>query len=354
MGGGKKKMKKVFVLGTDKVGWSIDNDRENIKHIFSYIDNIELTENIFVADVIYCVWYNILLSKKYLYLIKMLKKIKDVKIITNITNDLGYDKNMNNFNTLRSMDIVDSWVVANKSTYVSLYDKIEGIDNKKIYHIPYYVDDIKFHRSQFNKKVLCKLFDIKYKEIKDKILIGSFQRDSEGKNLLEPKWQKGPEGLIEVMKDFKDKAILILAGPRRHWIINECIKNEIPYIFAGDKSYIDNMEDDIKFNNSDDKYINLLYNLVDIYLVTSKSESGPKAILESSLSKTLILSTPVGLAPDMLHNNLIMDVKDMRKNLIKIYNKRSKYIKYNYNKVIEQMDIRKLKKQYREIIERWD
>ena len=47
--------------------------------------------------------------------------------------------------------------------------------------------------------------------------------------------------------------------------------------------------------------MNRLYNLIDLYIVSSKSEGGPKAVLESAFTKTMILSTDVGLAPDFLN-----------------------------------------------------
>ena len=42
--------------------------------------------------------------------------------------------------------------------------------------------------------------------------------------------------------------------------------------------------------------VNKLYNILDLYLVTSRIEGGPQAILECALTKTPILSTDVGVA----------------------------------------------------------
>ena len=108
----------------------------------------------------------------------------------------------------------------------------------------------------------------------------------------------------------------MLAGPRRHYVINQCKKNNIPYIFIGNEDLINKNKDDIIENNLSLKKINLLYNLIDIYLVTSKSEGGPKAILEAAATKTLIFSTDVGLASDILHPSLIYK----RKNITRITN----------------------------------
>jgi hypothetical protein len=49
---------------------------------------------------------------------------------------------------------------------------------------------------------------------------------------------------------------------------------------------------------------------VDWYLVTSRVEGGPQSILEASYRKTKILSTMVGLAPEILHPNCLCFNKD--------------------------------------------
>jgi len=96
-------------------------------------------------------------------------------------------------------------------------------------------------------------------------------------------------------------------------------------------------KDDISTNNLPLQTINLLYNIVDLYLVTSKSEGGPKAIIEASLAKTPILATEVGMAPDLLDdfclcNDLtnFIDKIEILMNDIKI---KEKIIKSNYQKV---------------------
>ena len=51
--------------------------------------------------------------------------------------------------------------------------------------------------------------------------------------------------------------------------------------------------------------LNKLYNILDLYLVTSRIEGGPQAILESSLIQIPIVSTDVGVAPEILHEESI-------------------------------------------------
>ena len=47
------------------------------------------------------------------------------------------------------------------------------------------------------------------------------------------------------------------------------------------------------------------YNILDLYLVSSRLEGGPQAILECAVSKTPIISTDVGVASEILHPNSI-------------------------------------------------
>ena len=55
------------------------------------------------------------------------------------------------------------------------------------------------------------------------------------------------------------------------------------------------------------KELNELYNVLDLYLVTSRIEGGPQAIMEAAISKTPILSTDVGVASEILHNKAIFN-----------------------------------------------
>ena len=56
------------------------------------------------------------------------------------------------------------------------------------------------------------------------------------------------------------------------------------------------------------KVVNELYNLLDLYIVSSRIEGGPQAILECAASKTPILSTKVGVAPEVLHPESIYEI----------------------------------------------
>jgi len=80
-----------------------------------------------------------------------------------------------------------------------------------------------------------------------------------------------------------------------------------------------------------------------MYLITSRSEGGPKAVLEASLARTIICSTDVGLARDFLHPDLLYSEDSINtvKNIFNYFmqdgvdkNLLDEYRDYNYYKVI--------------------
>ena len=127
-------------------------------------------------------------------------------------------------------------------------------------------------------------------------------------------------------------------------------------MYYGYKTSIVSNEDDIFINNLDLNIINYLYNLTDIYIISSKSEGGPKQIIESSLTKTLIFSTEVGLAPDILHPYLLFEDNDVHLLIEKIKfffenpKEFNKYIEYNFQKAKKEMNLNVLKEKYRKLI----
>lgn len=306
-------IKKIKILGRDNVGWSVDKDRQNVEYFISKINNIRLINNFFRVNLLFFVWYNQIYRLRYFLF--LYKKIFNKKIIAVITNDITgyYDK------FLKLKNIVDFWI--SPSNKVSKF-----LDNNKsnYFQIPFYVSPEIFYPINKDKKEIAKKLKINYKDIENKILIGSFQRDSLGGDLNRPKWQKNPDLLISVMEKLgRERAVLVLAGPRRHYIIKQCEKNNIKYIFLGNYDFIEKNKDDIKDNNIEEEKINLLYNLIDFYIVSSKSEGGPKAIIESLLTKTRIFSTRVGLAEDFLLEDELYSEFDFVKMITQINNLKS-------------------------------
>lgn len=292
----KQKNKKVYILGQEGTGWSIDKDRYYTQKAIEQIDGYEITNNIFNADIIYAIWWNKLLTMPFKIFNTFFKK----KIIATITNDLSHQETM----AKKLIDKVDIFVYAS-SKQKNVLEKL-GVTSEKLIFNPFYVDENIFNKLDITKQEICNMLNIDYQVIENKVLIGSFQRDSLGSDLTQPKWQKDPDMLINIMKLLdKNKYLLLLAGPRRHYVVEQCIKYNINYLFLGDEDYIINKKDDLLINNLEITDMPYLYNLINIYVVSSKSEGGPKAIPESLLCKTKVISTDVGFASDLLDKQYI-------------------------------------------------
>ena len=61
---------------------------------------------------------------------------------------------------------------------------------------------------------------------------------------------------------------------------------------------------------ADSKLMNELYNCLDLYIVASRVEGGPQAIIECALSKTPIISTDVGVAKEILAPESIFNMQN--------------------------------------------
>ena len=213
------------------------------------------------------------------------KHLKNKKVVvTNHHIDLK-NWNPNEKNNFYELDkFVDVYhTISNKSLIT-----LKQVTNKEVLNIPFWANNEIF----FEIKDKDKLRE-KYKINRENFLIGSFQRDSEGIDLTKPKLIKGPDIFISAIKKLSEnnKNIeVILSGNRRNYIIKELQKNNIEYRY---------------FKNINNTKLNELYNMLDMYIVSSRLEGGPQAILECGLTKTPLISTDVGIASQILHTKSI-------------------------------------------------
>ena len=153
----------------------------------------------------------------------------------------------------------------------------------------------------------------KYNFDQDAFLIGSFQKDTEGKTNL-PKLSKGPDIFVKIVKDMyktNNKIEVILTGLRREYIINELKNSGIKYHY---------------FNMVCLNEINELFNCLDLYIVSSRCEGGPRAVFEAGLTKTPIISTRVGISPELMSRSALFNAdnwisyKGAKSNVELLYN----------------------------------
>lgn len=298
---------RVYLHGKDGSGWSIDKDRENLLSIFNYckIPTIGIS---LLANYIHSLWWNLFIETKVHY-IKYLTNINAV-CSNFIDPQSKYFILHNEFNIAKK--IINKWICPSLKQ-IKILDRL----NLKTFYMPFFID-YEFFSSHTgkNSNEICRLYGIPEELLAGKCVIGSFQRDSLGTDLSKPKFQKNPDGIVEILKNIdRSKYILLLAGPRRHYIRSQCKKFNIPYYFVG--KIVD--RDDISINTQSSEAIRDLYQLTDIMICTSVSEGGPKCILESTASGTLCLSTDVGLAKDFLPASLISNNINVLGNMIYEY-----------------------------------
>jgi glycosyltransferase involved in cell wall biosynthesis len=179
-------------------------------------------------------------------------------------------------------------VISNKTK-----QQIENLTKKQIKSIPFWVDDNKFYNIT-DKQSLRKDLGLNV----NKFYVGSFQRDTEGSDLSSPKLIKGPDRFIKIIAGLYESnknLEVILTGKRRQYLISELNKLKIPFKY---------------FEMVNTELLNKLYNILDLYIVTSRIEGGPQAIIECSISKTPIISTDVGVAQEILSKNSIFEMSN--------------------------------------------
>ena len=167
--------------------------------------------------------------------------------------------------------------------------------DKKITYIPFWVNQNIFFEIEQKEKLRHK-----YGLESNDYLIGSFQRDSEGSD-PKPKYIKGPDQFLQIIKHLKasNKNLkIVLTGKRRDYIKNELTKIGVDYK---------------EFAMVDFNSLNELYNCLDLYIVASRIEGGPQAILECAITKTPIISTDVGVASEVLHTESIFNMNNFEK-----------------------------------------
>lgn len=123
----------------------------------------------------------------------------------------------------------------------------------------------------------------------DVTIIGSFQKDGQGwGNGLEPKLEKGPDIFVETISILRHqglKPLVLLTGPARGYVIELLERESIPFKYLG---------------VLDKEKVSQLYSALDLYLVASRYEGGPRALLESLASGVPVATTPVGQAVEVL------------------------------------------------------
>ncbi len=282
---------KVFLTGGDEIGWALDEDLKLIKEaIENMVELVDLPN----CDVVHTAWWEGLTRWPK-------ESLMGKRIICHVPGEPFRYFTLPGHRI--AMPMVGRWVTRTKQAASQLAGI--GISSDLI---PYLVDVNTFAPLPPDSDALRSLRS-EWGLPVNAYIIGSFQRDTEGSDLRSPKLAKGPDVFLEILLGLKSRRLnfhVLLAGPRRHWLLGKLREESIPFTYVGQLTDTD----DIDTNAVPRSTLNLLYNLADLYIVASRSEGGPHSILEAAACGCKIISTPVGTAPDILEPSCIFGYPD--------------------------------------------
>jgi glycosyltransferase involved in cell wall biosynthesis len=164
-----------------------------------------------------------------------------------------------------------------------------GIDRPKLVLIPLGINLEKFKPADSKtKKEFARSLGIR----EGAVVIGSFQKDGNGWGIGDtPKLIKGPDIFCDVVEKLaQDYPIhVLLTGPARGYVKKRLSIANINYTHI----YLKNFNDIVNY-----------YQILDLYLICSREEGGPKALLESMACGVPVVSTMVGMAPEVIRSGL--------------------------------------------------
>lgn len=134
-------------------------------------------------------------------------------------------------------------------------------------------------------------------------VVGSFQKDGVGWGEgLAAKRVKGPDVFLAVIDQLRRTVpdlFVLLSGPARGYVMAGLRAQGVPFVHQ----FL-----------PDPRALAPLYHAIDVYVVSSRQEGGPKAILESMSSGVAVVTTRVGQAMDLVRhgeNGWMVEVEDV-------------------------------------------
>src|SRR5262249_40410117 len=164
-----------------------------------------------------------------------------------------------------------------------------GVPPQRVFHIPIGVDLEHFPRGPERSG--------------SSFVVGSFVKDGVGMDAgLEPKLLKGPDAFVAVITRLRERIPeleVLLTGPARGYV-----RRELDRVGVRNRHVLLASRDEL----------GRAYHQVDVCLVTSRQEGGPKSALEAMASGVPFVSTRVGQAAEIVRdgeNGLLNDVDDV-------------------------------------------
>ena len=174
-----------------------------------------------------------------------------------------------------------------------------GVPVEKVFRIPIGIDLELFALRTPEERVEARA---KLNLPEDAFVVGSFQKDGVGwEDGLEPKLIKGPDVLLAAVERLRMRVPelwLLLTAPARGYVKEGLERMGVPYrhlVVSGQEG------------------VAKAYRALDVCLVTSRDEGGPKAVLEAMATGVPLVTTRVGQAADLVQhsrNGYMVEVED--------------------------------------------
>lgn len=167
---------------------------------------------------------------------------------------------------------------------------VRQMTSKPVHTIPYWANQNIWHKT-VSKDVLRK----KHGLPAEAFIVGSFQRDTEGSDLVSPKLEKGPDLFADNMQRLsavEPRLHVVLSGWRRQYLMNRLRELNVSHSY---------------FELPPQEVVNELYQTLDMYVVSSRFEGGPQALLECGMLGVPCISRDVGMARDVLPSRSVND-----------------------------------------------
>jgi glycosyltransferase involved in cell wall biosynthesis len=187
-------------------------------------------------------------------------------------------------------------------THAELHELVvgAGVDPARVFRIPIGVDIARFPLGDARARADARaVFGVPASAF----VVGSFLKDGVGfGDGLEPKLVKGPDVLVATLARLRAEVAelyVLLSGPARGFVRRELERLDIPY-----RHVLLASRDDLA----------RAYHAVDVTLVASRQEGGPKAALESMATGVPVVTTRVGQAQELVadgENGLLTEVEDV-------------------------------------------
>ena len=175
-----------------------------------------------------------------------------------------------------------------------------GVDPARVFRIPIGVDIGRFPLGDERARASARAaFGVP----ESAFVVGSFVKDGVGMGEgLEPKLVKGPDTLVAALERLRPSVpdlLVLLTGPARGFVKQELQRLGIPYRH-------------VRLESRDE--LAQAYHAVDVQLVASRQEGGPKSVFEAMATGVAVVTTRVGQAAEIVvdgENGLLADVDDV-------------------------------------------